>query len=362
MQLPRLYKTIKTSATQICDISTDGDIITVTFGQLDGKMQSKNTQAFPKNIGKSNETTGEQQAILEAKSKHESKIKSGYTLEIVDEVGLKLPMKVKVFQDQKKNVVYPCISTPKLNGVNGLYIRENDTITLYSRGGNKYPEIPHLTPLVKQVMDHLKVNELNGELYIHGYHLQDITSAVKKPNEDSPKLEFYVFDLPDLKESYQDRRNKLATIIELNTTFVIPVVGILCINEAEIEAHYNECMKLGYEGTVIKNMSGTYEYNVRSSNQFKYKKTQDAEYLVIDYELDKNNHVVYKCATKDKQFFKVKRKGTNEERLLDADSAEFNVGKWLTVFYEVLSKDNKVPLKPVGGNFRECDENGEPNE
>jgi DNA ligase-1 len=361
MNLPRLFKKTKSSKVQVCDISTNGDIITVSFGQLNGKMQTKETVCSSRNLGKSNETSPEQQAILEAKSKHESKIKSGYTLEIVDEVGLKLPMKVKVFQDQKKNVVYPCVSTPKLNGVNGLYIRENDTITLYSRGGNEYPEIPHLTPLVRQVMDHLGVNELNGELYIHGYHLQDITSAVKKSNKDSPKLHFYVFDLPDLKESYQDRRNKLATIVELGTTFVIPVVGILCINEAEIEAHYNECMNLGYEGTVIKNMSGIYEYNVRSSDQFKYKKTQDAEYLVIDYELDKNKHVVYKCATKDRQFFKVKRKGTNEERLLDADNAESNVGKWLTVSFECLSKDG-IPLKPVGLNFRECDENGEPNE
>lgn len=360
MNLPTLYKNTKNKKTQVCDISTKGAVIKVSFGQLDGKMQSKTTTCSPKNLGKSNESTAEEQAEKEATAKWTKKIKSGYTTEIIQEVNLKLPMKVKVYQDQKKNIEYPCVSTPKLNGVNGLYIRKDDVITLYSRGGNEYPEIPHLTPLIKQVMDHLGVNELNGELYIHGFHLQDITSAVKKTNENSKLLEFYVFDLPDYYHSYRYRRELLATIHNVGVPHIYPVVGTVCTSEADIDKHYEECMKLGFEGTVVKNMKGHYKYNERSSDQFKYKKTQDAEYEVIDYEYDKNNHVVYICKVGDSTF-KVKRKGTNEERLADASIAESNIGKWLTVEFECLSKDNK-PLKPVGLNFRNCDEQGNPNE
>lgn len=367
MQLPRLYKITKTGATQVCDISTNGDIITVTFGQLDGKMQSKNTQAFPKNVGKSNETTGEQQAILEANAKYAAKIKEGY-VENIDKTSVpsvKLPMKVKVYQDQIKNIKFPCISTPKYNGVNGLYVK-NDTLELYSRGGEIYPEIKHLTNQVISLLKSLDTTELNGELYIPGFHLQDITSAVRKTNKNSSKIKFMLFDLPAVNKPYTERKVLLDKTIELlnewreqGTCDIFVVQQKLCNSFEDIEKHYTECMSQGLEGTVIKNLDGLYTYNVRSSDQFKYKKALDAEYEVVGFEIDKNGHAVYQCATKLKQIFKVKRKGSNAERTLDTSLADQNIGKWLTIEYETLSKDG-IPLKPVGLNFRKCDEQGNP--
>lgn len=48
----------------------------------------------------------------------------------------------------------------------------------------------------------LQTDCLNGELYIHGEHLQDIQSAVKKPNKLSPKLQFHIFELPTINQTY----------------------------------------------------------------------------------------------------------------------------------------------------------------
>ena len=55
-----------------CEVEDNGKhaIIKVTFGQKDGKLQTKETYIdVGKNIGKSNETTYAQQAVLEAQSK-----------------------------------------------------------------------------------------------------------------------------------------------------------------------------------------------------------------------------------------------------------------------------------------------------
>lgn len=365
MKLNRLYKLSTTGATQVIDMEIIGAVYTRTWGQLDGKMQSKATTAKPKNIGKANETSAEEQAIIEAKAVWTKKQKANYSTSMEAPVSVNLPMKVKSLQDQIKNVVYPCVSTPKLNGVNGTYRLIDDELILTSRGGETYPPIPHLEDELREIMTMLNSNEVNGELYIHGEHLQDITSAVKKPKELSKRLTFNIFDIADSSADYDTRRD-IMSFVECNTTenqYVIFLTGTECDDMNEIEIHYNQCMDAGLEGTVIKNLDGLYKHNTRSCAQFKYKKTLDDEFKVIGYDLDKNNHVVFKCTIdsrphKDPGVFKVKLKGTNEERLAMAAEADNYIGKFLKIEYETLSKDG-IPLKPVGIMFRQVGENGE---
>ena len=192
-----LYKPTKTGATQQWQIEVQGDSFICTYGQLGGAMQKQTTKCSGKNLGKANETTPEQQAILEAEALVTKKLKSGYSYEISDTPSVSLPMKVKSYQDQIHNVKFPCISTEKLNGVNAMFKRTVDSITIYSRGGEVFPAIPHLEQYFHDIMDELGHNELNAELYIHGEHLQDIQSAVKKPNKLSPRLTAHIFDIAD---------------------------------------------------------------------------------------------------------------------------------------------------------------------
>ena len=78
-----------------------------------------------KNIGKSNETTVESQAILEAESLIRSQRDANYTEDIPDKdttVENLLPMKAQNFKDRKHKIVYPCYIQPKMNGVRCLEI------------------------------------------------------------------------------------------------------------------------------------------------------------------------------------------------------------------------------------------------
>ena len=125
-----LYKPTKTGATQQWQIEVQGDSFICTYGQLGGAMQKQTTKCSGKNLGKSNETTPEQQAILEAEALVTKKLKSGYSYEISDTPSVSLPMKVKSYQDQLHNVKFPCISTEKLNGVNAMFKRTSDSLTI----------------------------------------------------------------------------------------------------------------------------------------------------------------------------------------------------------------------------------------
>jgi DNA ligase-1 len=360
-----LYKPTKTGATQQWSVVVQGDSFICTYGQLNGKMTSQSTTCTGKNIGRANETTPEQQAQLEANALVTKKLKSGYSYEISDTPSVKLPMKVKSYQDQLKNIKFPCISTPKLNGVNGIYKRVNGELTIYSRGGEIYPPIPHLEKHIHDIMDELPSDELNVELYVHGEHLQDIQSAVKKPNKLSPRLTANIFDICDVDEDYESRRIMLETLYSTLKRLGHPslqwiglLIGVKCNSHEDIETHYNHCMAGSLEGTVIKNLDGMYKHNVRSSDQFKYKKVQSKEFLIISFELDKNGLPVFIMNVKDK-FFKAKPKGT-KEYWSSVDPHSF-VNKCATIEFEMYSKDG-IPLKPIFISTREMDSNGNPKE
>ena len=212
-----LYKTNKNGSIQQWSIEVSGPTFTCIYGQFGGKLQSQQTICKSVNIGKSNETTPEQQAQLESAALITKKIKSGYSYDQSGPTTVQLPMKVKAYQDQLHNVKFPCFSACKLNGVNAIYRRENGKLTIYSRGGEVYPTIPHLESLVHKAMDLFQSNELNGELYIHGEHLQDIQSAVKKPKELSAKLSFCIFDIADSTDKFYER----AMIMHISTISLI---------------------------------------------------------------------------------------------------------------------------------------------
>lgn len=357
-----LYKTNKNGSIQQWSIEVSGPTFTCIYGQVGGKLQSQQTICKSVNIGKSNETTPEQQAQLESAALIAKKIKSGYSYDKSAPVTVQLPQKVKCYQDQLKNVTFPCYSTPKLNGVNATYwLLPNGKLHLTSRGGETYPAISHLEPYVITLMNHLGTTALNGELYIHGEHLQDIQSAVKKPNQLTPLLEFNIFEMPLVTSAYSvkntimwDTMNDLCNWFEESPVQFI--TGIECHSHEEIESHYNQCMYAKLEGTVIYNANAVYQFNTRSSNVFKYKKPQSAEFLIVSYELDKNGLPVFILESAGGEF-KAKPIGTKE--YWSKQIPVTYIGQYATCEYEVFSKSG-IPQKPIFISTRKLDASGNP--
>ena len=360
MTFPQLFKKTKTGAVQKYLVESGEGRIAVTQGLVGGKTQTYLTICEPKNVGRSNETTAEQQADSEAQSKWNKKVKAGYTEDPSGDINVKLPMKVKSYWDNMENVIYPCLLSPKLDGVNAVYRLEGSKLTLWSRGGDEYPAIPHLDKHIRLIMSTLKCKELNGELYIPDTFLQDITGAVKKPKELSSLLEFHIFDIPDMDTDYY---NRMLLLIRANVHESRPVkvvdVHLADDHDDLVEAH-QIAVNMGYEGIVIRNHRGLYKYNERSSDVFKMKVALDAEYKIVHFDIDKNKHIVFHCLIPGQdRTFKVKPKGSDRIRTELALTGPEHIGKWLKVQYETLSKDG-VPLKPVGLGFRDCNEQGEP--
>ena len=140
--------------------------------------------------------------------------------------------------------------------------------------------------------------------------------------------------------------------------FIKLIPAVLRYTHEELDKSQENAVNAGYEGTVIKNQTALYQHNVRSSDMFKYKKTQSAEFLISGYNIDKNGLPVFvmKC---DAGEFKAKPIGTKEFW------AKFNpidyLDKYATIEYEILSKDG-IPLKPIFISLRKVDISGEAQE
>lgn len=135
------------------------------------------TECQGKNIGKTNETTPHKQALSEARSLWDKKVKSGYSNRMSAPQTTYHPMLAQEMTD--KLVQYPCFVQPKLDGIRCI-VYKTDQIHFQSRNHSMLQTMTHLLPDLEQIF-HMHPNAvLDGELYTHGMGFQKITSLVRK--------------------------------------------------------------------------------------------------------------------------------------------------------------------------------------
>ncbi len=361
----QLYKKGKKGEIRTVIIKPFKDKYEVSYGVLNGKMQTQTTYPKQKNIGRSNETSILEQVLLECTSLVQSKQdRNGYT---TDESGVKdvfYPMKISTFQKHGHKLDYPLLATVKLNGVNATYTLIDDELILTSRTATLYHPIPHLETRIKAMMKYLNVTRFVGELFIPNTSLQKIISYVKKPKEQSKLLEFHIFDIPEFEGGYAERIVKCATLIDKDKVYFTEVTKLN--NETELIEMHRDVTYDGYEGLVLHNIDSLYIPSTRSTTSMKYKTTLSQEYKIIGYSIDKLNHPVF-IFISDGGEFKAKPKGTIQEREALLTNADLLIGSFATIEFETLGDPAKgytigKPLKPIMIGLRDCDINEEPNE
>lgn len=365
--LPTLYGLDKGNNFKQWSVSSFGDTVTVSYGKLGGKVSSKQTICNPKNIGKTNETTGEQQAQLEAKAKWVKQIKKCYreTQEEAKLVGEKLPMLAENATKKPHLIKFPCDVSPKCDGVRCVATVDGEVVELMSRGGDPYKCPEHLRMQLVELSKRSGVNKFDGELMIFGMALQNIVSAVKKPNDNTSKLQYFIFDLPVSNMQWQYRKVELEKL----TWWSVGLNSIKFIENhyaptlEHVENSVGVFMQQGYEGTIIRNHCGLYEYNHRSNNLLKMKTMIDHEFKVVGFktESDGNGEAVLSCEgfyEGNLLKFDAKPKGAHATRTYDY--LKDWLGSWVTVSFQAMTADNTSVQFPVIQCQRECDENGVP--
>ena len=183
--LQTLYKVDTKGKLREWTMHIDGASFYAVKGLVDGKLTTdKPTKTIAKNVGRSNETSAEQQAELEAKAKFQKKLDSGYALNEVDAQKKKFyePMLAHNYKDRKSELRYPLFSQPKLDGIRCVVRKEDGKLVGRTRNGKEIECIPHILQSLNGYFLAHPNAILDGELYNHDLrdNFNKITSLVRK--------------------------------------------------------------------------------------------------------------------------------------------------------------------------------------
>jgi DNA ligase-1 len=343
-----------------------------------------------KNLGKKNETTPVQQAVLEARSLWNKKKAGGYVEKSPDggagrgatavavaasaslvagkatkiTESVPLPMLAHKWPEKKKHITFPCYVQPKFDGTRTLALcgKKPGYPCLFSRLRKAYPHLEHIAAICQQLPRGLI---LDGELYRHDMDFQSIVGTVKKKtllksNEAKHKLiQFHCYDFIDIELTFEERWLNLKAFFE-EYKEVLGDIIVLCPTkrvkkEEDLKIMHDRYVAEGYEGLIIRNAAGLYEIGNRSNDLLKMKEFQDDEYEIVGFGEGEGREaglIIWACKTKEGKTFRCRPQGTHEERAELYKHGKEYIGKMLTVRFQELTTDG-IPRFPIGIGVRD---------
>ena len=367
---PKLFKRTSTGAIQGWEIWVVGSEIHTSHGQVGGKQQKAlDVIRQGKNIGRSNETTPEEQALSEALSKWEKQVKKGYVEDINRAVagdkdidGGYDCMLAQKFRDHSHKIKYPAYAQPKLNGHRCLAIVEDGVCTLWSRTRKPIKSMPHIVKELENVYP-TGTHRLDGELYNHSYkdRFEAITSLIRQeePAPGHTDVEYHVYDKAvdgGFGERIEQLYDEIHCYEKVNgiLNHIRRVDTVMVHTPDELMDAFNAHRQLGYEGEMVRNASGPY-VGKRSYDLQKIKEFIDEEFPIVGIEEGRGKltgHAIFICQTNEGKQFRVKMKGDTARLKEFFDDHSTWKGKQLTVRYQNMSAD-RIPIFPVGERFKE---------
>lgn len=398
MLMVNLYGKDKGGKYKVWTISTwnavNGDaVLTIQHGQEGGKLTRKDEIIA---VGKQGRTPAEQ-AVSEAEGRIKKQLDKNYrhTKEELDNLPV-LPMLAGDYNKIGHRINYEkgVYLSVKLDGVRLMAKCGKDgTIELISRTGQPY-DLPHIVEELKGIMQPGDI--LDGEAYLHGYALQDITSAVKRTDpekkvvaarkkmekaagsdkfEDAqaeyaeaimieelrPKLQFVVFAVIESETVSQDMPFS-EVVIEtygyrnyraMDNPFIKFIHYDLAHSEEEMKKAHKDAVKRAFEGIMIRNADGVNESGKRSADLQKYKEFVDSEFLILDVLPAKDDGSTFLVQNDlNEEAFSVTL-GSMAQRAEFLANKELYIGKLITVQYQSRYKDTLLPQFPTGKAIRD---------
>lgn len=358
-------------------------ILTISHGKEGGKQTIKN-EYF--DSGKQGRNALEQ-AEFEALARVKKQLDKNYreNKDDLQEIDI-LAMLAADYRKQGHRIEYPCYGSVKYDGVRALAKKRDGVVTIESRTSQAY-DLPQLQAILTI---HMQDGEIwDGEIYKHGYELQDIVSAVKRTDtqgeidkafrkwekadtEDAkleaeealeearsihelrPQLEFHIFDVVSDK-TFKERADDLDTLCGIPVVSpLIQITQYLWIaDEEDMKAKHKVAVAQGYEGIMLRNFKGLYESGKRSADLQKYKEFLDSEFLILDIIPDKQGNGIFIVQNDlNEEAFQVVM-GDLQSRAKALVEKDSFIDKLLTVKYQTRYKGTLLPQFPTGVAIRD---------
>lgn len=350
----------------VADPSGTAELVIIHTKVVGGKAVPKAVPVTGKNIGRANETTPAQQAVMELDSRVNKQLDKGYVRTVeeaaapaTNSLGLRKPMLAQPIDKMNPEILdwADAFAQPKLDGHRCL-----TKDVLYSRNG-KLIELPHIRDALGD-LGLLRLH-LDGELYIHGMPLQDIGSLVKRPRPESLQLEYHLYDAM-INAPYRERHAMLVDAFgaPLEGCPIKLVETVPVGSREDLNRLHHGFRARKYEGTILRWGKESYQDDKRSQYLLKLKDYDEAEFRVIGYKagtpngqfgtyqvpvwLLENPHGV----DEESRVFEATAHGDMYKKHAQWELRHTYIGRQLTVQFFCFSKKG-VPLQPVALRWRE---------
>lgn len=348
--LVTLYSKDAAGSLRVWEIASMEEGFLLRHGKIYGEIQEKFIKVEPK----ANRTM-EEQIELQINSRLNKQYDKGYVSSIAEAKnnpktnasGLLKPMLAQRI-DKVKNIDYRnAMVQRKYNGHRCLITKKSGKIIAYSKNGKPITTIRH-------ILSNLIIPEnctLDGELYIHDTHLQQISSYVKKQQPESFSLQFICYDIISA-DSFTDR---LAELNRIPITRNWTIAGTFLYTQGTENKWRDYFVGEGYEGAMIRLDGYGYEAGKRSKCLIKVKPKYDAEFVVVDCKQSRDGWAILVCKIPWKssaETFDVSAPGSIPEKHEVWRLREFYIGKTIRVEYYELTKGD-VPFHPVAIMWRD---------
>lgn len=282
MEPKNLYKLDSKGKTRILIYWTKGSLICQSSGLLNGALVENKKEAIPKNVGRANETTPEEQAILEVESTIRKKINEGYceTIEECQASTLILPMLAQELKKQKSINWARAYAQRKFDGQRILAEKVGSHITLMSRGGKEVLTLDH----IKREMVALSLPDgiYDGEAYNRELgSIQQQMKAIKKERETTKLIQLHIYDIVS-PLPFEARHDYLKNVIDDSNPTIKLVETIKIGSKNELNELHAQFMEEGYEGSMVRISEKGYEPDARSSQLLKNKDFIDMKLCIKD--------------------------------------------------------------------------------
>lgn len=348
----RMNKTVLYNKGRQWSIETDGCMNTIRWGN-----QKTIRTSIAKNIGKCNETTPNEQAIKDAQSLINKKIKNGYT-RMIDGKSSKSSIHMDLHR-YKPGMKIATFVQEKLDGVRGLWINGE----MYTRRLVVIKRLVNIKDELGRLEDHISATipelskrhiQFDGELYIRNSSLQFIAGIVntKILSTNTPQLQYWIFDMPSSKPFFKrlleiNIVKKAITSLDLQHIKIVPTE--FCPTESSCDYVYNMLVRDGAEGVVVRTMLSPYMFGKRSRTSVKRKPFIDSEYTIIDILEGTGklvNHAGSLVLSDKKVTFNVLSPGTMTTKSNMFTNKSEYIGKTVKVKYQGLTNKG-IPRNPV---------------
>ena len=253
------------------------------------------TKAKPKNEGKANATTGEEQAIIEATAEETKKLKREYrrTIAELDDVE-KGPMLATTY---KGDLEFPVFSQPKLDGIRALITKDG----AFTRELQPHFNVGHILEELAPLFAADPGLVLDGELYNHDLkdNFNRICQLVRKQTVTAAQradierlVQFHVYDAPS-DRAFEHRVVDLGLSGLQDRAHIRIVPTSIARNQDALDAMNVRYTSEGYEGQMVRLTGVPYEFDTRSKSLLKRKEFDTAEFRLLRIEEGEGNWAGY---------------------------------------------------------------------